>query len=96
MNHNLVQKVKMATRSAVVAVVMAVEVVVVMAAAEVVAVAAAEIVAAFKAKRIDQHVVVTGRGAPKELIELADLVTEMKAIKHPFDVGVQAQAGIEF
>ncbi len=56
----------------------------------------AEIVAALKAKRIDQHIVVTGRGAPPEIIELADLVTEMKVIKHPFDVGVQAQAGIEF
>jgi len=55
-----------------------------------------EIVAALKAKQVDQHVVVTGRGAPKEVIELADLVTEMKVIKHPFDVGVQAQPGIEF
>jgi cob(I)alamin adenosyltransferase len=56
----------------------------------------AEIVAALKAKRVDQHVVVTGRGAPPELIDAADLVTEMKVIKHPFDVGVPAQAGIEY
>jgi cob(I)alamin adenosyltransferase len=55
-----------------------------------------EIVAALKAKRLDQHVVVTGRGAPPELIEAADLVTEMRVVKHPFDAGVQAQAGIEF
>jgi len=57
---------------------------------------AAEVVEALKAKRADLHVVVTGRGAPEELIELADLVTEMKEIKHPFTQGVQAQAGIEF
>jgi cob(I)alamin adenosyltransferase len=56
----------------------------------------AEVVEALKAKRPDLHVVVTGRGAPPELIELADLVTEMKEIKHPFTQGVQAQAGIEF
>ncbi|MEE8393047.1 MAG: cob(I)yrinic acid a,c-diamide adenosyltransferase [Rhodospirillales bacterium] len=53
------------------------------------------------AKALDQrpplmHVVVTGRGAPKELIERADLVTEMKALKHPFKSGVKAQPGVEF
>ena len=43
------------------------------------------------------HVVLTGRGAPKELINHADLVTEMKLIKHPFqEQGVKAQEGIEF
>ncbi len=43
------------------------------------------------------HVALTGRGAPKELIEKADLVTEMTLIKHPFkDQGIKAQAGIEF
>jgi cob(I)alamin adenosyltransferase len=56
----------------------------------------AEIVDALKNKRVDQHVVVTGRGAPREIVELADLVTEMRVIKHPFDVGVPAQAGIEY
>ncbi len=56
----------------------------------------AEIVEALRKKRVDQHVVLTGRGAPKEIIEVADLVTEMRAIKHPFDIGVPAQAGIEF
>jgi cob(I)alamin adenosyltransferase len=55
-----------------------------------------EIVAGLKSKRVDQHVVVTGRGAPPELIDVADLVTEMRVVKHPFDVGVPAQAGIEF
>jgi cob(I)alamin adenosyltransferase len=41
-------------------------------------------------------VVLTGRRAPKELIERADLVTEMKLVKHPFEEGVQARRGIEF
>lgn len=42
------------------------------------------------------HVVVTGRGAPPELIEYSDLVTEMALVKHPFKQGIKAQAGIEF
>ncbi len=42
------------------------------------------------------EIVMTGRGATKELIELADLVTEMKNIKHPFDNGLPARRGIEF
>jgi cob(I)alamin adenosyltransferase len=42
------------------------------------------------------HIVVTGRDAPAELIAAADLVTEMKEIKHPFNVGIRAQQGIEF
>ncbi len=43
------------------------------------------------------HVILTGRGAPAELIERADLVTEMTLIKHPFkEQGVKAQAGVEF
>jgi cob(I)alamin adenosyltransferase len=43
-----------------------------------------------------KHVIVTGRNAREELIELADLVTEMEQVKHPFRSGVKAQAGIEF
>ena len=43
-----------------------------------------------------QHVVVTGRGAPPLLIERADLVSEMKMIKHPFRKGIKAQKGVEF
>lgn len=43
-----------------------------------------------------KHVVITGRGAPPALIGAADLVTEMREIKHPFQSGVKAQAGIEF
>ena len=42
------------------------------------------------------HVVVTGRGAPESLMAAADLVTEMKEVKHPFQAGIMAQAGIEF
>jgi cob(I)alamin adenosyltransferase len=42
------------------------------------------------------NVVVTGREAPRELVEAADLVTEMRAVKHPMDKGVQAQEGIEY
>lgn len=44
----------------------------------------------------DKHVVITGRNAKDELIEIADLVTEMEQVKHPFRSGVKAQAGIEF
>lgn len=42
------------------------------------------------------HLVLTGRDAPPEVIERADLVTEMKEIKHPFQQGIDAQKGIEF
>ncbi len=55
-----------------------------------------EVLAGLKARRPNQHVVITGRNAPAELIELADLVTEMREIKHPFKTGVKAQLGIEF
>ena len=55
-----------------------------------------EVVAALKTRRPDLHVIVTGRNAKDELIEAADLVTEMELIKHPFRDGVKAQRGIEF
>jgi len=55
-----------------------------------------EVVAELKSKPRDLHVVVTGRNAKPELVEIADLVTEMKLVKHPFRAGVKAQAGIEF
>lgn len=42
------------------------------------------------------HVVITGRNAPNELLERADLVTEMTLVKHPFTAGVKAQPGVEF
>ncbi|WP_242914818.1 cob(I)yrinic acid a,c-diamide adenosyltransferase [Brevundimonas pishanensis] len=44
----------------------------------------------------DTHVVITGRNAREELIAVADLVTEMSLVKHPFRSGVKAQAGVEF
>jgi cob(I)alamin adenosyltransferase len=56
----------------------------------------AEVLAALKQRRPDLHVVVTGRNAKRELIEAADLVTEMTLVKHHFAQGVKAQAGIEF
>ncbi|GLK72670.1 cob(I)yrinic acid a,c-diamide adenosyltransferase [Ancylobacter dichloromethanicus] len=55
-----------------------------------------EVVAALSARRDGLHVVVTGRNAKAELIEAADLVTEMGLIKHHFKAGVKAQKGIEF
>ena len=55
-----------------------------------------EVLDALKAKPRDTHVIVTGRNAKDELIEAADLVTEMTMIKHPFRDGVKAQPGIEF
>jgi cob(I)alamin adenosyltransferase len=54
------------------------------------------VVAALKARRTDQHIVVTGRNAKPELLEAADLVTEMTLVKHHFAAGVKAQEGIEF
>ena len=42
------------------------------------------------------HVVVTGRNAPDELVAAADLVTEMKSVKHPFEQGLRAQPGVDF
>jgi cob(I)alamin adenosyltransferase len=54
------------------------------------------VVAALRARRLDLHIVVTGRNAKPELIEAADLVTEMTMVKHPFRSGVKAQKGIEF
>jgi cob(I)alamin adenosyltransferase len=55
-----------------------------------------EVLDALRAKRRDLHVVVTGRNAKPALIELADLVTDMTLVKHPFRAGVKAQKGIEF
>ncbi|HEV7373031.1 cob(I)yrinic acid a,c-diamide adenosyltransferase [Arenibaculum sp.] len=55
-----------------------------------------EVVDALRDKPAQTHVIVTGRGARDELLEVADLVTEMTMIKHPFRSGVKAQAGIEF
>ena len=56
----------------------------------------ADVVAVLDARRPDQHVVVTGRNAKPELVDAADLVTEMTLVKHHFAAGVKAQEGIEF
>ncbi|MBI2866802.1 MAG: cob(I)yrinic acid a,c-diamide adenosyltransferase [Chloroflexi bacterium] len=42
------------------------------------------------------HVIITGRNAPQDLIDFADLVTEMREVKHPYKQGIKAQPGIEF
>ena len=55
----------------------------------------AEVVAAVQARPPAQHVVITGRGAPPELVEVADTVTEMKVVKHAFEAGIRAQKGVE-
>jgi cob(I)alamin adenosyltransferase len=55
-----------------------------------------DVVAFLAAKPEDLHVIVTGRNAKEPLIEVADLVTEMTMVKHPFRAGVKAQKGIEF
>lgn len=51
---------------------------------------------AARAQQPHLHIIATGRNAPPELVEAADLVTEMKEIKHPFHAGIYAQQGIEF
>ncbi len=56
----------------------------------------AKVVKAIKGKPKNLHLVLTGRDAPPAIIKIADLVTEMKEIKHPFRKGVLAQKGIEF
>jgi cob(I)alamin adenosyltransferase len=56
-----------------------------------------QVIAGIDKKSLDSHVILTGRGAPSELVDRADLVTEMKLVKHPFrEQGVKAQPGIEF
>jgi cob(I)alamin adenosyltransferase len=56
-----------------------------------------DVLAGLQQKPVESHVILTGRGAPKGLIEQADLVTEMTLVKHPFrEQGIKAQPGIEF
>ena len=58
-----------------------------------------EVLSELRSVRSEQpalHIVVTGRNAPSGLIEAADLVTEMRDIKHPYSAGIRAQQGIEF
>ena len=55
-----------------------------------------ELIDAIKRKRPETELVITGRYAPTELIDLADLVTEMKEVKHYYKKGVVARKGIEY
>ncbi|WP_456410401.1 cob(I)yrinic acid a,c-diamide adenosyltransferase [Oceanithermus sp.] len=55
----------------------------------------AEVAGALRSRPRHVHVVLTGRDAPAELVELADTVTEMKKVKHAYDAGVPAQKGME-
>ncbi|TMF02065.1 MAG: cob(I)yrinic acid a,c-diamide adenosyltransferase [Chloroflexi bacterium] len=55
-----------------------------------------ELLEMVRSKPAELHLVLTGRNAPAALIELADLVSEVQPIKHPFDKGIKAQRGIEF
>jgi len=55
-----------------------------------------EVIQKIKGKPDNVEVVITGRRAPQEIIEIADLVTEMKEIKHPYQKGVEARRGIEY
>jgi cob(I)alamin adenosyltransferase len=55
-----------------------------------------DVLATLRERPAHVHVVVTGRNAPEALCELADLVTEMKCVKHPFERGMKAQIGIDF
>ncbi|MFN0117565.1 MAG: cob(I)yrinic acid a,c-diamide adenosyltransferase [Elusimicrobiota bacterium] len=55
-----------------------------------------EVIGGLKYKAPSAHVILTGRDAPQELIDMADLVTEMREIKHPYNKGITAQAGIDY
>jgi cob(I)alamin adenosyltransferase len=56
----------------------------------------AEVVSVLRERPGTQHVVITGRNAPQELVGAADLVTEMTKVKHPMDMGQKGQRGIEW
>ncbi|MBI2886564.1 MAG: cob(I)yrinic acid a,c-diamide adenosyltransferase [Chloroflexi bacterium] len=55
-----------------------------------------EVIAALGERPAHQHVIITGRNASEALIEYADLVTEMREVKHPFQKGIKAQPGLDF
>jgi cob(I)alamin adenosyltransferase len=55
-----------------------------------------EVIDVLKSRPDMLHIIITGRHASEELIEYADLVTEMNVIKHPYSEGIKAQPGIEF
>jgi cob(I)alamin adenosyltransferase len=55
-----------------------------------------EVIDALRRRPRGLHVIITGRDAPQELIDFADLVTEMREVKHPYEKGLKAQPGIDF
>lgn len=55
-----------------------------------------EVLEGLKRKPSRTHVVITGRDAPPQLIEMADLVTEMRELKHPYRAGIKAQPGVDY
>ena len=55
-----------------------------------------DVVEAVRNKQPKMHIILTGRNAPQEIIDIAHLVTEMREIKHPFHQGIYAQKGIEY
>ena len=55
-----------------------------------------DLIAMLERRAPHTEVVLTGRGVPQEIIDYADLVTEMKLVKHPFDKGIDARKGIEY
>ena len=57
---------------------------------------AEEVVKVLKNRPGFQHVIVSGRDAPEALVEIADLVSEIRKVKHPFDEGYRGQKGIEW
>jgi cob(I)alamin adenosyltransferase len=57
---------------------------------------AAKVIEVLRSRPAHVHVVITGRNAPDDLLEIADLVTEMKNLKHPFEQGRKAQIGVDF
>lgn len=59
-------------------------------------VALPQVMALIRSKPPGLELVLTGRGAPRELTDAADLVTEMKAVKHPYERGIKARKGIEY
>lgn len=55
-----------------------------------------EVAAALQARPLTKHICITGRGARPELVEVADLVTEFREVKHPYKAGFKAQRGVEY
>ncbi|HXH20681.1 MAG TPA: cob(I)yrinic acid a,c-diamide adenosyltransferase [Dehalococcoidia bacterium] len=55
-----------------------------------------EVINVLRSRPPDLHVIITGRDAPQALVDFADLVTEMREVKHPFQQGIKAQTGIDF